>query len=50
MKLSELIERLNAIMADKGDMDVYAWPYDGQGGKYEPVLEVGKDILFIEGY
>lgn len=51
MRVTELIEQLNAILKDKGDVEVYCWPYDGQGMDY-PVKELAyyeeTKLLFIE--
>lgn len=57
MKISELIKRLEVVKAKHGDLDVYAWPYDGQGAlpreelELEPVFSQmagDKKILLIE--
>lgn len=31
MLISELIAKLEQIKVDEGDLEVHAWPYDGQG-------------------
>lgn len=54
MKLSELIQQLQAVLAEKGDLTVHSWPYDGQGGLYAPKLDVGElrtgeTVLFVDG-
>lgn len=54
MKLSELIETLSILKDQNGDIEVYAWPYDGQGSKYQPVVNVvfnppAQPIVFVEG-
>ena len=40
MKISELIEKLEQIKREHGDVDVYCWPYDGQVVPYSPVVTI----------
>ena len=40
MKISDVIKELEKIKKEHGDVDVFAWPYDGQGVFYEPKIEV----------
>ena len=40
MKISEMIKELEKIKKAHGDVEVFAWPYDGQGVFYEPKVEV----------
>lgn len=35
MKISELIQKLDEIMGQEGDIDVMCWPYDGQDRLYD---------------
>jgi len=57
MKLSVFIEKLELIEKEHGDIDVFCWPYDGQGKASEinaslkptksPMLG-DKKVLFID--
>jgi hypothetical protein len=56
MKTSELIRILQASIEEHGDLEVFAWPYDGQGRHfaasveiYEPADRPGTTIIAIEG-
>lgn len=40
MKISELINALEKIKDEHGDIDVCCWPYDGQDRRYSPKLSV----------
>jgi threonyl-tRNA synthetase len=40
MKISEMITELEKNKKEHGDVEVFAWPYDGQGVFYVPKVEV----------
>ena len=40
MKISDVIKELEKIKKEHGDVEVFAWPYDGQGVFYDPKVEV----------
>ena len=40
MKISEMMAELEKIKKAHGDVEVFAWPYDGQGVFYVPKVEV----------
>ena len=40
MKISEMMAELEKIKKAHGDVEVFAWPYDGQGVFYDPKVGV----------
>ena len=44
MKVSELIKKLNALLEEQGDINVYVWAYDGQSKIYDATVELISNV------